>query len=254
MKKIFKWSLIVTLITGGINLNECKAQLLAAQTAMQSLYKIYDSLPFITFDVKYTYSSDTLYNDFAHDEMTGTYTMNGKKAKFTMGDIEYMQNDSFFIAAFHKDKMIIVSNARQSNAGGYMPLRGAIDSLLNAYATHYTITVLNNTGDSIGYIRFVRSDSIAQFNNFTINFSKKRNCITNLTYDYSEQPVLPDSLMARPVMNKARHRTLKIDFIHYRFDNFSESVYDTNNYIWFEDGIGKSVAKLEGYKVYDARQ
>jgi hypothetical protein len=171
-----------------------------------------------------------------------------------MGDIEYMQNDSFFIAAFHKDKMIIVSNARQTNSGGYMPLRGAIDSLLNAYASHYTITVLNNTGDSAGYIRFIRSDSIAQFNNFTINFNPLRNCITNLTYDYSEQPSLPDSLMDRPVLNKVRHKTLKIDFIHYRFDNFSETVYDANNYVWFENGECKAVAKLDGYKVYDARQ
>jgi hypothetical protein len=178
--------------------------------------------------------------------------MSGRKAKFTLGDVEYMQNDSLFIATYHKDKIIIVSNARQAVAGGYMPLRGAIDSLLNSYATHYSITVQDNPGDTAGFVKFTRADSLAEFSNFNIWFDKEHNAISALEYVFYENRVTDNNNLAAVDMG-LRRNSLRIDFLHYRFDNFSESVYDTNNYVWTEDGVLKPSAKLDGYKVYDTR-
>src|SRR5260370_24527456 len=65
------------------------------QQIMADIYKVYDSLNYLTFDLKYTYTSDTLNGDFTNDVLQGSYTMAGKKAKYNLGEIEFMQNDSF---------------------------------------------------------------------------------------------------------------------------------------------------------------
>lgn len=243
--------LIAVLLFVSVFYNDGFAQVTAARTAMQNLYVLYDSTPYITFDVNYTYSTDTVYNEFTRDMIAGTYTMNGQRAKFTLGDVEYMQNDSLFITTYHKDKIIVVTRARQAIAGQYMPLRSSIDSLLNAYNAHYSITVQDNEGDTSGYVKFTKADSLATFDQFNIYFNKDRHCINTVEYVFYEQDDVNDSLskMTFP----PRRKKLQIDFLNYRFDNFSESVYDTNNYVWNDEGELKPVAKLEGYKVYDAR-
>src|SRR5689334_14707452 len=62
---------------------------------MTEIYKAYDSINYLTFDVKYTYSSDTLNGNFINDALEGSYTMAGKRALYNLGNIQFMQNDSF---------------------------------------------------------------------------------------------------------------------------------------------------------------
>lgn len=248
---------LLLIVAVAFSINISYAQPVAqAKAAMESLYKLYDSTDFITFDVRYNFFTDTAYGDFKSEAMAATYTMSGRKAKFSMDNIEYMQNDSFFITVYNKEKIIVVANSRMQNAGGYMPMRAIIDSVLNAYADHYLIAVTNDINNPDGSITFERADSLAMYDKFIIRFDTQQKYLTGLTYTFMEEtaPETDDSSAAGAVDRMIMHRrTLRIDFLNYRFDNIDPEIYNENRYIWEDEGELKPVSKYEGYKVYNSR-
>jgi hypothetical protein len=235
---------VMVILLTGVCQKEIKAQ--TPQEILYSIYGKYDSLANMTFDIKYTYGSDTLYGDYIYDVLEGTYTMYGKKAMFRLGDIEYLQNDSFFVAVYNKDEMIIVADPKKSNSGSYLPLRDQMDSLMAASAAHYTITTTLN--DSTGHIIFTRADSLAQFNSFVIEYDAENKFLRSLNYVFTEDATLPNS-----TVDKLRTRRLKVEFLHHRFDNFSDQLYDENKYVFFENGECKPVSKYAGFRVFYSR-
>lgn len=223
----------------------------AAQTpqdVMGNVYKRYDSTLYLSFDVKYTLSSDTLLGDFTHEVMQGTFTMAGKKTKYKLGDVEFMQNDSLFIAVYNNEKYIVVSDPRTSNTGSQLPMREMMDSLAQNYAPHYTITV-DTPLTGMGRVKFVKADSLAAFLDFKISYDLSNYLLRSVVYSFEDHPG-PDTPVLSPV---ARIMTMKIEFTNYRGDNFSDDVYDTNAYIFFEDGLYKPVAKYRDFRVFNSR-
>lgn len=223
-----------------------KAQSLAEEVLSQ-IYKKYDSVNYISFDVKYVYSSDTLYGDFKHEEMKGSYTMAGRKAKYNIGDIEFMQNDSTSISVYNNNKFIVVADPRLNNTGGELPMRAMMDSLITSYGQHYNIV----TDTIAGTISFEKIDSIAQFIKFFIGYDVNTKFLNTIRYVFEENQLMnPDDSTASPARYAMRQRTLSIEFSNYRLDNFSPDLYNDNNYIWYEDGVCKPIDKYKGYKVY----
>ncbi len=227
----------------------------AIMQTLQSIYKNYDSVKYLSFDVKFDYGSDTLLGKFDAEQMDGTYTMAGNKAKYRLGDIDFMQNDSFFIAVYNKDKLILVDEPKVLNMGSQLPMRQQLDSLLNAYSEHYAISQFNQTAE-IGVIQLLRSDSLAQFDKFSITYDNRNKMLYSISYNYIEPAELDADVIAAykassgtnsdPVQKKR----FTIRFLNYRFENYDDSVYDENNYIWFENGICKPAAKYEEFKIY----
>lgn len=266
---------LITLLTVMVSMllfNAAKAQT-AADTARNTaiqFFKTYDSIPYISFDVKYSYLSDTVYSNYTYETVKGSYTMSGKKAKYSLGDVDYLQNDSFLIAVYHKDQMMVVSNATVQNAGTYLPARDGLDSLLQAYSDNYDIsvktisdTIPTSTEDSInttGYILFTRKtgNTAAQFDRYLLEYDIESNIIKKVEYQFTEPgqeltSVDEPDAGQRLLKNAPRKRTLRIEYSNYRFDNFSDTVYSENNLIWEEDGEYKPVEQYKYYKVYNAR-
>ena len=218
------------------------------QQIMTSIYKSYDSTTFLTFDLKFTYASDTLYGKFSSDKLEGTYTMSGKKARYNLGNIDFLQNDSFFITVYNDDKIILVADPRTNNVGNELPMRQAMDSLIQAYGQHYNITQLQDSVSGLGKINFEKSDSLAQFLNFAITYKLHANLLNSIEYKYEEYD--HDDSITTSTIPTLRKKMLFIEFLNYRGDNFSDSDYSENNFIWFEDGECKPVAKYKDYKIY----
>lgn len=233
------------------------AQSLTPSQALDRLYQSYDSAHYLTFDVKYIYTTDTVNNDFSNEVILGSYTMAGKRAKFNIGNIDFMQNDSFFISIYNQDKFILVSDPQTNNLGSQLPLRSQIDNLFASYGSHYTIT---NTSDSVtGLIQFIKQDSAAQFDKFSISYDNEMKYINSISYIFHENQYLDSassdtSNVDPPIQNIfLRKKSLTIEFTNYRVNNVNESIYNQNNYIWFENGECKPVDKYLGYKVYYSR-
>jgi hypothetical protein len=268
IRKLFLLFIVVAVLGA----SEAKAQTAvdSARNTVMQLFKTYDSIPYITFDVKYIYKSDTTYSDFTYETIKGSYTMSGSKAKYTLGDVEYLQNDSFLVAVYHKDQMMVVSSPVINNAGAYLPMRDLLDSLLQSYSGDYDISVDNKIDtipssvedvvDTKGFIRLTRKPGNiqAQFDRYLLEFDIEQNIITKVEYEFSD-PGLDLTSVDEPdagrrlLKNTARKRTLQIEFANYRFDNFSDEVYNENNLVWTEDGEYKPVEQYKYYKVYNAR-
>jgi len=221
------------------------------QQVMENIYKSYDSIQYLTFDIRFTYSSDTLYGDFAHDVLDGTFTMAGKKVKYNLGDVEFIQNDSFLIAVYNNDKYIIVSDPRTKNSGSELPMRLVMDSLLASYGQYYSISM--TTIDSVtGQIRFQKTNENAQFEHFSITYYSDQYLLKAIDYTFLEPPIL-DSNVNYIEMPASRQRRLKIEFFKYRGDNFSDSIYDENNYVYYEDGLFKPIPRYREFQVFNSR-
>jgi hypothetical protein len=213
---------------------------------------------YLSFDVKFNYGSDTLLGKYVSEQMDGTYTLAGKKAKYRLGDIDFMQNDSFFIAVYNKDKLIMVDEPKALNMGSQLPMRQQIDSLLSAYASHYNISIYSQTADT-GVIQFLGADSLAQFDRFALQYDSHTYMLYQLSYTYKEPAELDSAVLAAYQASTGitgvpqQNKRFTIGFLNYRYENYNEAVYDENNYIWFENGMCKPAARYEDYKIYYVR-
>lgn len=231
-------------------------QQIAAQTTPQQIlnriYQKYDSLRYITFDVKYVYTTDTISGRYKKDVMKGSFTMAGKKALYNIGSIQFMQNDSFFISVNPEEKYIIVADPRSRNSGNELPMRAVLDSMVQVYAKQYLIRM---SSDSVeGTIRFVKSDSMAQFNSFMIKYDLEDYYLSSIRYEFEEPDVLENEseTVVEPEM-VIRKKSFEIRFSDYRIDNFSPKNFDESNYIWFDEGECKTSDKYKGFRIFYSR-
>lgn len=246
-------TIMAMLVTVNSTLN-AQAPSAVIQT-LQSIYHNYDSVKYLSFDVKFDYGSDTLLGKFDAEQMDGTYTLAGNKAKYRLGDIDFMQNESFFIAVYNKDKLIMVDEPKAINMGSQLPMRQQIDSLLLAYDNHYNISSYNLSADT-GVIQLLGTDSLAQFDRFALQYDNRNYMLYQVSYEYKEPADLDSAVLSSyrastgttdiPVQKKR----FTIRFLNYRYENFDETAYDENNYIWFENGMCKPAARFEDYKIY----
>ena len=252
----YKVGVLAVIIFCSMKLSAQNTSATAAITqTMQSIYQNYDSIKYLSFDVKFNYGSDTLLGKYDEEQMDGTYTMAGKRAKYRLGDIDFMQNDSFFIAVYNKDKLIIVDEPKTINIGSQLPLRQQMDSMMLSYANQYTFSNYTRSADT-GVIQLIRADSSARFDQFSILYDNRTKMLYKLSYEYSEPASLDSVALDRmmegsgstaPPMQKKR---LTISFLNYRFDNYDDSVYNENNYIWFENDVCKPVTRYNDFKIY----
>jgi hypothetical protein len=255
IKQATYFLLLISILIGSIQQAYAQGTPPAVMQTLQSIYKNYDSVKYLSFDVKFDYGSDTLLGKFDAEQMDGTYTMAGNKAKYRLGDVDFMQNDSFFIAVYHKDKLIMVDEPKALNIGSQLPMRQQLDSLLNAYAAHYTFSQYNQTADT-GVIQLVRLDSLAQFDRFSISYDNRNKMLYRITYEYKEPAELDADVITAykassgTTTDPVQKKRFTINFLNYRFENYDDAVYDENNYIWFENGMCKPVTKFEDYRIY----
>ncbi|RYY71840.1 MAG: hypothetical protein EOO13_01695 [Chitinophagaceae bacterium] len=223
---------------------------------MQGIYKSYDSVKYLSFDVRFNYGSDTLLGKFDNEEMHGQYTLAGRKAKYRLGDIDFLQNDSFFLAIYNKDKLMLVDEPKTSNMGSQLPMRSQIDSLLEAYSQQYFMSI-DTTQAENSSITLIKTDTLAQLNLFSLQFDNITKLITKIRYEFNEPAELDSTVLAslraaaaNDTLVPVQKKKFSIHFSNYRLDNYDEAVYDEGNYIWFENNVCKPVAKYEDYKIY----
>lgn len=242
--KLLKSLTLIILLSLGNSSKTCAQNI---NQVVEDIYYAYDILPYITFDVKFVYTSDTLDNDFMYDELSGQYTLAGKKAKFKLGNMEFMQNDSMLISVNNDERFILVANARSDNFSSELPMRASIDSMLQNYQEHYSVSY-TVTGDT-GIVSFEHTDSLAQYLNFTIAYDTANNLLHHIQYTFLEQTV---TVLDESEEIVIREKKLTLSFFNYRFDNIDAGLYDENQYIYMEQGVYQPTELFKNYRVFNS--
>jgi hypothetical protein len=245
--RFLRVTIVALILAAGMNTPQAKAQTLT--DTIHGLYRSYDSMQNLTFDVRYVYTTDTINGETETEQLQGFYTMSNRKALYRLGNIEFMQNDSVLISVYHDDKIMMITPRQVNNAGSLLPLRQALDSMITSYSAHYTITHQHNTTDSISTIHFA-GDSTVPFAHFYVLYDRADHLITAMKYVYyevDEEIDLPRASFDDPVK---RERRLTLYFENYRFDNISPALYDPSNYAWKEGEKWTPARKYIDYRVY----
>ena len=214
------------------------------QERLAQLYEKYDSIHFLSFDAEFVYTSDTIFGKFENETVYASYTMNGKNSLYNIGNINFMQNDSFFVAVYHDQKIILVADPPVKNSGSNLPLRSLMDSMVSVYNSSYTVSQWNET--DTGIIQFLSSDTNVALKKFVIRYNSNEKVFHSIRYEFEELAEIDSANY------KIRQKSLTVNFKNYRFDKFDNSLYQENNYIYFDDKICKPITKYKEYKVYNS--
>lgn len=257
-KNIVRLALSVMLLTSFLNIQAQENEMLTIiRNKMKNIYDRYNNLPNLTFDVTYDYGIDSPGVRIPIQTIKGTYTMNVNKAKYAMGDIEYLQNNDYFIALHHKQKAIIVSSVKTSSASQNLPMKDMLDSLMIKYGDHYTYSSQNEDSTHTE-IKFIRADSTTQYDSIIINYNPITQYLNWVQYNYTLiELATPPSQSGIDITESSayvtRHKYLIVNFSNYRHETLDNSIYETNTYIWNDGGTLKPSDKYNYYKVFDTR-
>jgi len=253
--------IILTLFIGIIAIGDplsTMAQIDVAKADLSEIYKSYDHLKYLSFDVTYLYDSDTLNGDFTHNELKGSYKVQDKKTLYQLGDISFMQNDSILIGLYTTKKMIIIGDPQSSAMEGSIPMRQQMDSLFKTQEKHYAITVSSKSKSTT--ISFTGVDSLAQFLKYDIIYDNHSDFIQKLDYSFIgitdrnlNDPLMADSTRQR-LLHEKRRKKLTIEFSNYSLHKIDAKNFDEKNYIVFDDKVYKPIAKYSDYKVYNTKR
>ena len=231
------------------------AQVEEAGLIMQRLYKKYDSLHLFKFDVKFTYNSDTAYGDFLYDVLQGKYLMNRGNVKYRLGNIDILQNEHHFVSVYNEQKIIVVSDAVASGSK-VLPMRQAIDSMLQVYESQYSVSLSLNIDSTEGEILFTSIDTTSIFTTFKITYDNEDDLLVSLEYNFIGPPQLfrltdndSQSLIENGIIT-SRMQKLKIEFTNYGFEELTPESFLTEQFVMNEDGQWKPVMKYRSYRVF----
>lgn len=218
---------------------------------LAKIFERYDSLNYISFDVNYSYNSDTLFGKFVDEKLDGNMTLAGKKYRYTMGDIEFMQNENSFIAVYNYNKTIYITNPKTNNSAYLLPLRELMDSIVNAYSSSYNISF--SFADTAGTITFDGIDSTAQFKKFIIKYNPTTKFLNSVRYEFEEPEIINPEDSIKPPELVLRKKSLTIKFFNYKIANFSDELYSDDYFVWPERGIYQPSDRFKGYRIFNQK-
>lgn len=195
----------------------------------------YDSAFYLTFDVDITYERDTtgavpdsLFNRTA---MQGTYTFHQNKALYKLGEIEYMQNDSFTIAAYKESKIMLVGKrAPGQSPGRLVPTRDMVDTMMTQLEQDFILSYADF--DSVKVIELKNHDtnSSAIYKLIRIEFDPVTYYLVSVQYLFLDTGA-GESEGTEP--SEAYLATLTFSFTNYRVEQVGPSVFDESRFLFF---------------------
>ncbi len=224
-----------------------------ADTVRSEIGKInnaYDSAFYLTFDVKMSYTNDPLLSstDTAgrhYSEVTGTYSFFQNRALYKLGNIEYMQNDSFAIAVYHDDRLILVGRTAGNKSSMVLPNRAVMDTLMTKLELDYIYGIENE--DSVKILNFNAIDTTAPYLSIHITYNPKTYYILKIecyVRDYEYDPLT--DMEDLPDFTGKRTNVMRFEFRNYRVAEMTDDAFSERKYL-FMDGPGE-LQPSEAYK------
>ncbi|MCX6317420.1 MAG: hypothetical protein NTW29_09035 [Bacteroidetes bacterium] len=244
--------LAVLVIGGNLRMN---GQALAdtIRNEIHAINKAYDSAFFLTFNVKMNYRSDTLWAgtdsaDFNNSEVEGMYTFHRKKALYQLGDITYLQNDSFAIALYNEQKLLMVGKIIPGvQTGSFLPTRTLVDSMTTQLVQLFSYTL--SKSDSVNIIQMTALDSNAAYESIRMAYEPSTHYLLHVHFRMKDYGYEMNSASAGSgIIRKA---DMDIQFSHYRVSQISAAVFNESQFIYFDgpDSI-RPADRYRDYTIY----
>jgi hypothetical protein len=223
------------------------------RTAIAAINNRYDSAFFLSFDVKMIYDIDTLWAgtdsaDYNHTEMTGSYTFNGNKALYKLGEIEYLQNDSFSVALYKENKLMLVARPLPGQKPGmFIPTRSMLDSMMTRLEQQFVFEMVYSSDSSAMIIKLDANSADNIYRSIRIVYDPVSYLLTSVQYTFKDMTYAGDL----PEGSPDRIATMSFNFSGYRVEAVSASVFDETKYIFF-DGPNeiKPIAAYRDFTIY----
>jgi hypothetical protein len=241
--------LLLLLLSLGVN---AQVSVEYASQRLSQINKIFDTAYFLRFNVQYIYSTDTVYGRFEHSERSGEYVIKGNNFYYKLGDVEYMQNDSFAFNVFHGDKTMILSKRNFAGASSTMPMKQIYDSILQQYANYYTINSSINEIDDEETIEFSTDSIGVPYKRFSITFDRSNYYPIKAEFRYNEVEGDLDSedTTANPEhQNISWNKTMTILFSQFRLMETDSGIFREEIYVYY-DPVKKRFIPSEAFKSF----
>lgn len=215
----------------------------------------YDSADFQSFDVEMLYKSDTTEKGlFLKDEVHASYTISGKSASYKIGNIEFLRNDSFAIAIYHADKIIMLGPSPKSSGGSVLYYRTFIDSFLAQLGNGYTYQ-LESSAQLSGYKNLVITaidQQHAIYEKLEFEFRESDYQLSQIIYHMKE--IGGDFGVQSQGYTNARKAQLILKFSNYNHSVVDPAIFCECRFIQLE-GPGKftPASDFRDYKIYNNR-
>lgn len=246
--------LVLSLMLLGLN-ERLHSQSLAdsIRNEFYAINKAYDSAFFLTFNVSMRYASDTIRIgtdslNFTNSVVEGQYTFHNKKALYQLGDITYMRNDSFAIAAYEEQRFLLVDKVVPGiPTGSFLPVRMIVDSMMTQLVQQFTYSWIQT--DSVVTINMSALDGNAAYESITISYEPATHYLLNISFRFKDFGHDDNTSVSGPVI--IRKATMSIQFSRYRVAEISEDIFSESRFIYFDGpDLIRPSDKYRDYTVY----
>lgn len=227
----------------------------SAIVALSSIDSVYRNAFYLGFDIKIAYKSDTLWAgtdsaDFVYTEMVGNYIFNGKKALYKLGDIEYLQNETYTIALYKENKTILVGKTDTNQVvTNFLPTRQVFDTMMADLDSLYECSSIV-TSDDRKIITFKsNSDSLTLFKTVEIEYDTTTFLLSKVVYVmYDNDYTAPDEILSTDVRRKI---SFSFNFTNYRIERVDPDVFSEMKYLFFDGpAVIKPAAPYNDFTIY----
>lgn len=223
-----------------------------AADKLVKINQVFDNAYFVQFNVKYIYSTDTLYGKFDQYERDGNYLIKGNNFHYKLGDVEYMQNDSFAFMLFHSDQTMMLTPRKMNSAADVFPLRQIVDSFLNTYSNYYSIDIIPNEIDGEETITFNTDSANMPYSKFSFTYDKLNHYPTKIVFHYKEYQADHDNEEEDSTSQghqELRNKTMTLLFSGMTMADTDFGIFRQENYIYF-DYQRRRYIPIEKFKNY----
>lgn len=246
---IKKMILLFCINLGIIPICFCQKENAAVRNLLNNIRDVYDTLNNFSVDVRYTSKIEEATAGDGVQTMEGHYTLQGNFARYTLGQVECIQNDSFFVGVYNNDRLMVVSKPQSNANTRFFPMQGAVDSLLKIPADKYDVTIMEDVSGKTGKIRFLAKEPSEKVTLFELEYYNSSRLLKSVQYQFKDYVPAPanDTTGVGYIL---KHKSLLMEFYNLSFEKSPESAFNHRQYFSFEGTEIKAADKFYGFKTY----
>jgi hypothetical protein len=231
------------------------AMLFVAQTQAQidlraessQLQMAYKSQPYLSFDVKYTYATETDPTTII-DSSVGMVKLSGSAYWGRLDSLEFMQNSSYNIVLYKPNAIMRIGNPEVV----YQQVINfpVFDSLVGK--NNYTLNT-TDVGNSRTVLLTFTNSSFA-YKNFRVVYDKVTHLVQEIVYVINDEVSdYADSYNRTPSGGpNTEFMVVRISFSNYQTSPFSATVFNTGNYFLPNGNVFTPQPPFQSYEVFVA--